>query len=85
MSVLSLPISPPASPTGSHDRKFSQWLLTQHILVYDADSTILPKGSNVLGLLPKFRAESGLPADPQPISSSAANTPTSMPTIAASL
>jgi len=47
-------------------RKFSQWRLAQRILVYDADSAILPEGSNVLGLLRKFRAESGLPADPQP-------------------
>lgn len=47
-------------------RKFSQWRLARRILVYDADSAILPDGSNVLGLLRKFRAEVGLPADPQP-------------------
>jgi len=47
-------------------RKFSQWRLARRILVYDADTTILPDGSNVLGLLRKFRAEVGLPDDPQP-------------------
>ena len=47
-------------------RKFSQWHMARRILVYDADSTILPDGSNVLGLLRKFRAEVGLPADSQP-------------------
>ena len=53
-------------PNKAARRKFSQWRLAQRILVYDADSAILPDGSNVLGLLRKFRAEVGLPVDPQP-------------------
>ncbi|KAI0005412.1 hypothetical protein BJV74DRAFT_880678 [Russula compacta] len=53
-------------PNRSARRKFSQWRLAKRILVYDADSAILPEGSNVLGLLRKFRAEAGLSADPQP-------------------
>jgi hypothetical protein len=47
-------------------RRFSEWRLAERILVYDADSTVLPEGSNILGLLRKFRAEAGLAADPQP-------------------
>jgi len=47
-------------------RRFSQWRLAKRILVYDADSAILPEGSNILGLLRKFRAEASLAADLQP-------------------
>ena len=47
-------------------RKFSQWRLARRILVYDADSAIHPDGSNVIGLLRKFRANICLIADAQP-------------------
>jgi hypothetical protein len=50
-------------PTPSVRRKFSEWRLARRILVYDADSAILPEGNNVLGLLRKFRSEAGLSAD----------------------
>jgi len=53
-------------PTRAARRKFSQWRLARRILVHDADSAILPDGSNVLGLLRKFRAEGCLVADAQP-------------------
>ncbi len=46
-------------------RKFSEWCLARRILIYNADSAILPKGNNVLGLLRKFRAEAGLSVDPR--------------------
>ena len=52
-------------PTPSARRKFAEWRLAKRILVYDADSAILPEGNNVLGLLRKFRSESGLSADPR--------------------
>ncbi|KAI0296675.1 hypothetical protein BC826DRAFT_1103775 [Russula brevipes] len=44
-------------PNKAARRRFSQWHLARRILVYDADSTVLPDGNNVLGLLRKFRAE----------------------------
>jgi tyrosine-protein phosphatase 2/3 len=53
-------------PNKAARRKFSQWHLARRILVYDGDSTILVEHGNVLGLLRKFRAEAGLPANPQP-------------------
>ncbi|KAI0252674.1 hypothetical protein BJV78DRAFT_1281525 [Lactifluus subvellereus] len=53
-------------PNRAARRKFSNWHFAQRILVYDADATILAEGSNILGLLRKFRAEAGLPADPPP-------------------
>jgi hypothetical protein len=60
-------------PNKAARRRFSQWHLARRILVYDADSTVLPDGNNVLGLLRKFRAEAGLPADP--LSSGAPTSP----------
>ena len=53
-------------PNKAARRKFSHWRSAQRILVYDADATILAEGSNILGLLRKFRAEAGLLADPPP-------------------
>ncbi|KAI0271598.1 hypothetical protein BC834DRAFT_841188 [Gloeopeniophorella convolvens] len=53
-------------PNRAARRKFSQWRLARRILVYDADSTLLPEGNNILGLLRKFRAEAGLDVDPLP-------------------
>ncbi|KAF8480886.1 hypothetical protein DFH94DRAFT_648925, partial [Russula ochroleuca] len=69
-TLLKRPLFPTARlaemlPTPSARRKFSEWRLAKRILVYDADSAILPEGNNVLGLLRKFRSESGLSADPR--------------------
>ncbi|KAI0314261.1 hypothetical protein OF83DRAFT_463208, partial [Amylostereum chailletii] len=44
-------------PTKSTRRRFSQWRAAPRILVYDADSSALLQGSNILGLLRKFRTE----------------------------
>ncbi|KAI0063162.1 hypothetical protein BV25DRAFT_451974 [Artomyces pyxidatus] len=44
-------------PNQTARRKFSQWRQARRIVVYDADSNILPEGSNILGLLRKFRTE----------------------------
>ena len=70
-TLLKRPLFPTARlaemlPTPSARRKFSEWRLAKRILVYDADSAILPEGNNVLGLLRKFRSEAGLSADPRP-------------------
>ena len=67
-TLLKRPLFPTARlaemlPTPSVRRKFSEWRLARRILVYDADSAILPEGNNVLGLLRKFRSEAGLSAD----------------------
>lgn len=69
-TLLKRPLFPTARlaemlPTPSVRRKFSEWRLARRILVYDADSAILPEGNNVLGLLRKFRSEAGLSADQQ--------------------
>ncbi|KAH9964523.1 hypothetical protein BC827DRAFT_1265795 [Russula dissimulans] len=53
-------------PNRAARRRFSHWRSAKRILVYDADSAILPEGSNILGLLRKFRAEASLSADLQP-------------------
>jgi tyrosine-protein phosphatase 2/3 len=53
-------------PNRAARRRFSHWRSAPRILVYDADSAILPEGNNILGLLRKFRAEAGLPTDPRP-------------------
>ena len=70
-TLLKRPLFPTARlaemlPTPSARRKFLEWRLAKRILVYDADSAILPEGNNVLGLLRKFRSEAGLSADPRP-------------------
>lgn len=44
-------------PLASDRSVFSRWQRAEHIIVYDADSNILPIGNNVLGLLRKFRIE----------------------------
>jgi hypothetical protein len=69
-TLLKRPLFPTARlaemlPTPSVRRKFSEWRLAGRILVYDADSAILPEGNNVLGLLRKFRSEADLSADPR--------------------
>ena len=54
-------------PTPATRRKFSQWRAARRILVYDADASLIPDGSNILGLLRKFRLEGAQPdptADP---------------------
>lgn len=48
-------------PTEAARRKFSQWRSAHRILVYDADSSTIHEGSNLLGLLRKFRAEGSQP------------------------
>ncbi|KAI0043883.1 hypothetical protein FA95DRAFT_1681592 [Auriscalpium vulgare] len=56
-------------PNRAARRKFSQWRSAHRILVYDVDSSVLPEGNNILGLLRKFRTELGVavePASPSP-------------------
>ncbi|KAI0073817.1 hypothetical protein K474DRAFT_1567419, partial [Panus rudis PR-1116 ss-1] len=44
-------------PSSSDRAKFANWRTASRIVVYDADSTSLAMGSNLLGLLRKFRGE----------------------------
>ena len=44
-------------PLASDRSAFSRWQRAEHIIVYDADSSTLSAGNNVLGLLRKFRIE----------------------------
>ncbi|KAG2160187.1 uncharacterized protein EDB93DRAFT_1074770 [Suillus bovinus] len=44
-------------PSSSARAKFAAWPTANHILVYDADSALVPETSNIAGLLRKFRAE----------------------------
>lgn len=53
-------------PTEAARRKFSQWRSAHRILVYDADSSNIHEGSNILGLLRKFRAEGAQPSPDDP-------------------
>lgn len=59
-------------PTEAARRKFSQWRTASRILIYDADSSTIQEGSNILGLLRKFRAEGSQPAPVNEFGSSAA-------------
>ena len=77
-TLLKRPLFPTARlaemlPTPSVRRKFSEWRLARRILVYDADSAVLPDGNNVLGLLRKFRSEAGLSAGPRSSSAPSAS------------
>jgi len=51
-------------PTRVTRRKFSAWRSAPRILVYDADAPVLTHGSNILGLLRKFRTEYAAQAPP---------------------
>ncbi|KAG0696285.1 hypothetical protein DFH29DRAFT_951925 [Suillus ampliporus] len=44
-------------PSSSARARFAAWPTANHILVYDADSVLVPDTSNIAGLLRKFRAE----------------------------
>ncbi|KAG2370313.1 hypothetical protein BDR07DRAFT_1386987 [Suillus spraguei] len=44
-------------PSSSARARFAAWPTANRILVYDADSAIVPDTSNIAGLLRKFRAE----------------------------
>ncbi|KAG1865541.1 hypothetical protein DFJ58DRAFT_655346 [Suillus subalutaceus] len=44
-------------PSSSARARFAAWPTVNHILVYDADSALVPDTSNIAGLLRKFRAE----------------------------
>ncbi|KAG1738597.1 uncharacterized protein EDB91DRAFT_1054440 [Suillus paluster] len=44
-------------PSSSARARFAAWPSANHILVYDADSVLVPDSSNIAGLLRKFRAE----------------------------
>ncbi|KAF9235927.1 hypothetical protein BU15DRAFT_64470 [Melanogaster broomeanus] len=44
-------------PSAAARARFAAWPSTTRILVYDADSAIIPDNSNIAGLLRKFRAE----------------------------
>lgn len=49
-------------PSSADRTRFAQWESASQVLVYDADSSVLADGSNLLGLLRKFRNE-GFPED----------------------
>lgn len=44
-------------PSSSARARFAAWPTANHILVYDADSVLVPDTSNIAGLFRKFRAE----------------------------
>lgn len=44
-------------PSGSDRRTFAAWGRSQHIVVYDADTSVLAPTNNVAGLLRKFQHE----------------------------
>ena len=44
-------------PLASDRSAFGRWQRAEHVIVYDADSSTLPAGNNILGLLRKFRIE----------------------------
>lgn len=44
-------------PSTSSRERFSQWQTASRIIVYDSDASAIPKGSNINGLLEKFKKE----------------------------